>query len=175
MRQLAASVVLVGFLLGPGVPRTGAAGRQDLDRLIVTGGPTGPAERTALVEALRLLPRLPTRVAVIDAEDARPEVKVTLLKLDAFTIKGSSVVYIVRQSALFGGAVERQAFHTYALASVIWHEIAHAEGADEREARQREQQLWTTFVRDQRIDQVTALRYLNALAMRPDAQMVTAR
>ena len=114
---------------------------------------------------------MPDRLAVIDVDQAKPDVKPTLQKLDAFTVKGSPVVYIVRQSALLRGAVEGLAFHSHALASVIWHEMAHAEGADEREARQREQSLWTTFVRDQRIDQVTALRYLNALATRPDARI----
>ena len=71
--------------------------------------------------------------------------------------------------------MQRQAFHTYALASVIWHEMAHAEGADECEARRREQSLWTTFVRDQRVDEVTALRYLEALTKRPDAQLLGTR
>ncbi len=118
---------------------------------------------------------MPDRLAVIDADEAKPDVKPTLLKLDAFTVKGSPVVYLVRQSALLRGAVEGRAFHGYALASVIWHEMAHAEGADEREARRREQSLWTTFVRDQRMDQVTALRYLKALATRPDAQLPASR
>jgi hypothetical protein len=71
--------------------------------------------------------------------------------------------------------VQGQAFHTFALASVIWHEMAHGEGKDEREARRREEELWTSFVRDQRIDQGTALRYLDALTRRPDAQTLAGR
>lgn len=54
---------------------------------------------------MRLLARMPERVAVIDAEQARPDVKATLLRLDAFTIRGSRVIYLVRQSALMQGAV----------------------------------------------------------------------
>ena len=152
-----------------------SAGPLAVELRIVVDGPTARAERQAIAEALRLLARLPERVAVIDAQQARPDVKATLLRLDAFTIKDSGVVYLVRQSALLEGAVQRHAFHTYALASVIWHEMAHAEGADEREARRREQSLWTTFVRDQRVDEVTALRYLEALTKRPDGQLLATR
>jgi len=166
---------VVALLAVLGHQTAGLAGPPSLESRIVADGPPAAGERKAIAQALRLLPRVPDRLAVIDAEQAKPDVKPTLQKLDAFTIKGSTVIYLVRQSALLRGAVERQAFHSYALASVIWHEMAHAEGADEREARQREQTLWTTFVRDQRIDQVTALRYLNALATRPDAQLLAAR
>jgi hypothetical protein len=175
MRQLMTGAALVGLLVGFTATTARAGEQANGTLLIVTEGRGAEGERKALVEALRLLPRLPSRVAVIDAEAAKPEVKATLLRLDAFTIKGSAVVYVVRQSALLRGAVEGQAFHSYALASVVWHEMAHAEGEDEREARRREQALWTTFVRDQQVDQVTALRYLDALAKRPDAQMVAAR
>ena len=159
--------------LGLGFMGTSAlAGPPAVESRIVVDGPTAIGERKAIVQAMRLLARLPERVAVIDAEQARPDVKATLLRLDAFTIRDRRVVYVVRQSALLQGAVRGKAFHTFALASVIWHEMAHAEGADEREARRREQSLWTTFVRDQRVDEITALRYLESLAKRPDAQLL---
>lgn len=171
-----ASVVVAVAGLGLGSMGTFAlAGPPAVELRIVVDGPTADGERKAIAQAMRLLARLPDRVAVIDAGQARPDVKATLLSLDAFTIQGSRVVYLVRQSALLQGAVQRQALHIHALASVIWHEMAHAEGADEREARRREQSLWTTFVRDQRVDDVTALRYLEALAKRPDAQLLAAR
>jgi hypothetical protein len=170
--------LIVVAVAGLGSGFTGAfalAGPPSVESRIVVDGPTAIGERKAIAKAMRLLARLPERVAVIDAEQARPDVKATLLRLDAFTIKDSRVVYLVRQSALLQGAVQRQPFHTCALAAVIWHEMAHTEGADEREARRREQSLWTTFVRDQRVDDVTALRYLEALTKRPDAQLLAAR
>lgn len=175
MRQVMTVLALAGTLAGFGATSAKAGTQTNWDWLVVADGPGAAAERQALVGALRLLPRLPARVAVIDANDARPEVKTTLLRLDAFIVKGSDVVYVVRQSVLLRGAVEGRAFHIHALASVVWHEIAHAEGADEPEARQREQKLWTTFVRDQRIDQVTALRYLTAMARRPDTHVMASR
>jgi hypothetical protein len=42
-------------------------------------------------------------------------------------------------------------------------------------ARIREQELWTSFVRDQRVDDVTALRYLSALTKQPDDQLLALR
>jgi hypothetical protein len=51
----------------------------------------------------------------------------------------------------------------YALAAVIWHEMAHIDGADEAEAQRREQILWTRFLRDDRVSTVAGLRYLKAL------------
>ena len=172
MRRALIVVVISGLDVGS-IETFASAGPPAVESRIVVDGPTAVGERKAIAEAMRLLTRLPERVAVIDAEQARPDLKATLLRLDAFTIKDSRVIYLVRQSALLQGAVQRQAFHTYALASVIWHEMAHAEGGDEREARRREQSLWTTFVRDQRVDTVTALRYLDALTKRPDAQRLT--
>jgi hypothetical protein len=64
--------------------------------------------------------------------------------------------------------------YEYLLASIIWHEMAHVDGAGERAARRAEEQLWTRFVRDGIFDPVTALRYLRALANRPDDQMPAA-
>jgi hypothetical protein len=143
--------------------------------LVVCDGPDQEAERTAIVQALRLLPRLPVRVAVIDATRAKPDVQANLLRLDAFVIRGSPVIYIVRQSALLRGAVAGSDIYVHALASVVWHEMAHVNGSDERDARKQEQALWTSFVRDQRVDEVAALRYLAALDRRPHDPVVALR
>ena len=66
-------------------------------------------------------------------------------------------------------------FYEYVLASIIWHEMAHLDGADERGARHAEEQLWTCFVRDGVFDQVIALRYLDALMKRPDDRLTASR
>ena len=175
MRRWLTYWAMVGVLTALDASAAMADGEPNWDWLVVADGPAGDAERRAIVAALRLLPRLPARVAVIDAERAKLDVRKTLLRLDAFVVKGSPVVYVLRHGALLRGAIKASAFHTHALASVIWHEIAHADGADEREARQREQDLWATFVRDQRVDPVLALRYLDALTKRPDAHMLAVR
>jgi hypothetical protein len=141
---------------------------QDWQHLIVAQGPGAKAARGAIVNALRLLPKLPARLAVIDLLEATPEGQAKLGRLDAFVVKGSAVVYVVLQSELLRGAQARSAFHTHALAGVLWHEMAHAGGADEREACRQEEALWASFVRDHRVETISGLRYLAMLAGRRD-------
>ena len=173
MRQLTGVWVIGAALWCSALP--GAAQSPDWNRLVICDGPDAVDERAALVAALRMLPRLPVRVAVIDATEARPEVQATLNQLDAFVTRTSRVVYVVRQSRLLVGARTGSSLHVHALATVLWHEMAHADGADEREARKREQALWTRFIRDQRVDPVIALRYLAALERRPDDAVLAVR
>ena len=141
-----------------------------------------PSHDRAVSRAIALLSRRPVQVAVIDADEAKPEVRETVLKLDAFTLRRdevtmdrSKVVYLVKQSTVLHEAAKGSSFYEHVLASIIWHEMAHLDGADERGARHAEEQLWTRFVRDGISDQVTALRYLNALAKPPDDRLRAAR
>jgi Zn-dependent protease with chaperone function len=175
MRQRAAHVMVVAAAILVG--RVPAAGVEQLRprELIVYDGADAPAIHAAVLAAVRLLPRPPARIAVIDADDARPEVRPTLLRLDAFVTVGSPVVYVVRQSRLLDGAVRGSALHTHALAAVIWHEMAHVGGADERQARRQEEALWLSFIRDQRINAIVGLRYLKSLVERPDDLLMAAR
>ena len=85
------------------------------------------------------------------------------------------MVYVVRQSRLLAGAIADSPAHTLALAAVIWHEMAHLAGADEQQARKQEEALWTRFIRDQRVDPVVALRYLDALTRRPEHEQLALR
>ena len=164
----------VAGALAAGHAALAVGGATDWTRLIVTEGPSAAEEREAVARSLRLLPVLPTRVAVLDAERARPEVRSLLLRLDAFVVKGRPEVYLVRQSALFRCAIERAPLCRHALAAVVWHEMAHVGGADEREARRREEALWRTFIRDQQVDPVAALRYLDAMVHRADDDLTSA-
>jgi Zn-dependent protease with chaperone function len=129
----------------------------------------------AVARAIAQLPRHPIQVVVIDANEARPGVRETLLKLDAFITDGGKVVYLVKQSTVLQQATEGSHLADYMLASIIWHEMAHVDGADERAARRAEEELWTRFVRDGILDQVTALRYLDALTKRPDDRLMASR
>ena len=150
-------VIVVG--MAPAVPRAEADNPSPYDR--------------AVSRAIAQLPRRPIHVVVINADEANPAVRETLLKLDAFTLgldavtmDRSRVVYLVEQSAVLQEATKGSRFYEHVLASIIWHEMAHLDGADERGARRAEEQLWTRFVRDGISDQVTALRYLKALTPR---------
>ena len=175
MRQQLARTAVVAVLMLFGIARVEGQRKPDWQFLIVSSGPEAEVERGALVKALHLLPRLPERVAVLDAAEARPQVQERLLRLDAFIVEGSGVVYVVKQSALLRGAVAGSSFHVHAVAAVIWHEMAHVDGASEREARAREEALWTSYIRDQRVDGMTALRYLAELKRRPDEQRLPSR
>ena len=159
-------VIVVG--MAPAVPRAEDNTPSPYDR--------------AVARAIAQLPRRPIEVAVIDANEAKPEVRATLLKLDAFTLTldavtmdRSKVVYLVKQSTVLQEAAKGSLFYEHVLASIIWHEMAHLDGADERAARRAEEGLWTRFVRDGIFDQVTALRYLNALTKRPDDRLMASR
>jgi hypothetical protein len=169
--SVSATVLLLTSLVGS--TEAAAADRPTTD--IATSTPAGAAARDAVKAALALLPRAPTRIAVMDITTAKPEVRDRLRRLDAFTVQGNGVIYLVDGSELLRGAQKESAFHRAALAAVIWHEMAHLDGADERGARKAESTLWTSFVRDGLTDQLTALRYLNALEKRPDDMMLASR
>jgi hypothetical protein len=126
----------------------------------------------AVHKAVKRLPGRSPIVSIIDAEEARPEVRESLLKIDAFITKGGNVVYVVKQSAVLEGAAKGSTFYECMLASIIWHEMAHIDGADERGACRAEEELWTRFIRDSAVDALMGLRYLQALTRRTDVQDV---
>ena len=64
------------------------------------------------------------------------------------------------------GTLKGPGIFDYALAALIWHEMAHIDGGDERAAQEAEEQLWTTFIVTQRVDGPRGLRYLALLKER---------
>jgi hypothetical protein len=54
----------------------------------------------------------------------------------------------------------------YVLATLIWHEMPHIAGADEREAQSQEEELWQRFVTGRRVEGSLGLRYLALLRNR---------
>src|SRR5262245_22126637 len=169
MRRRAIPVLLATISLCRVGEMVGRAQDHQSKRVtIVSDGPDSKSERQAIGKSLQLLMRSARTIAVIDVAEARPEVQPTLLRLDAFIVTDSDTIYVVRQSELLKGACAGRVFHIHALAAVLWKEMAHVDGASEHDARKKEEALWTSFVRDQRIDSVTALRYLSALTQRPD-------
>jgi len=167
-----ASVFFVTSLFGA---TTGKGGDAQTTKIVTAASPGGKAARTAITAAVALLSKAPKVIAVMDITSARPEVRNRLRRLDAFTVEGNDVIYVVDGSELLRGAQQGLAFHRAALAAVIWHEMAHLDGADERAARKAESALWVRFVRDRLIDQVTGLRYLSALERRPDDRLLASR
>ena len=146
----ACSLSLLVVLLGMSVPVLGASSEDT------------PFTRT-LERVLSLLPKRPPVVAVIDPSHAKPDVRPTLLGIDAFITKGGRVVYVTSHSEVMRGALRHSSLHEHMLAAIIWHEMAHIEGAAEEEAQRREEQLWTQYLMDERVDRIHGLRYLAAL------------
>jgi len=85
--------------------------------------------------------------------------------------RGNDVIYVVQQSDLLRRARTDGGIFVAMLAAVLWHEMAHLEGASEQEARKAEEDFWTTMVRDGAADPLIGLRYLRPLKNRPDDQL----
>jgi len=83
--------------------------------------------------------------------------------MEAFTLRGGRVVYLTAHSEVLRGALEGWSVHEHVLATIIWDEMAHIDGADEIEAQHREEGLWKQFLMEQRVDWSDGSRYLTAL------------
>jgi Zn-dependent protease with chaperone function len=156
VRRAVTESALLALALVVAVTPTRASGPST--DIVTRPGLAGAADKDALAAAVALLPQAPVRIAVSDVTQNRPPVRDYLLTLDAFTIPGNAVIYVVQQSQLLKGARAGSALHRAMLATVLCHEMAHVSGADERDARQAEETLWMQFVRDGVVDQVTGLR-----------------
>ena len=115
----------------------------------VEGGQSGYDD--AIGRALRLLPRQPERIVLVDRADGSHE-HMGKPNVEAFVKHGGRVVYLVRQGVTLQATLKGPGIFDYALATVIWHEMAHIDGADEPAAQQAEEQLWMQFVLAQRVD-----------------------
>jgi predicted Zn-dependent protease len=67
---------------------------------------------------------------------------------------------------IFHHALWRAGVWDYALAAVIWHEMAHVDGADEAEAQRQEERLWQQFIVERRVEAGIGLKYLALLRKR---------
>ena len=144
----------------------------------VHAGPSAYDE--AIARALRLLPRQPEKVVVVErdersrersgtppAEDAEDVEDVKQVEhVEAFVNRGGRVVYLIRQGVTLQATLKGPGIFDYALATVIWHEMAHIDGADEVAAQEAEEQLWMEFIVSQRVDRTRGMKYLALLKKR---------
>lgn len=148
---------LVGILvISAGLLGSASAAPQQADEYDIT-----------LARVIRLLPRPPEKVVVVDADTGGQSLHQKLQHVEGFAVNGKRVVYLVRQSDTLQRALKSQGIFDYALALTIWHEMAHIDGADEATARRAEEELWTEFVVAGRVDRVRGMRYLALLKNRP--------
>jgi hypothetical protein len=149
-RSLALGCLVVMMSLA----RVGAA---DLD--------PGAYEKT-VNRALALLPRQPAKVLVVDDTSAARAFDAHGRRVEAFVKQGETVVYLVAQGATLQRARKEPGIFDFALATIIWHEMAHVAGATEQEAQRQEEGLWEQYVVAHRVDAGRGLRYLALLRKR---------
>ncbi len=129
----------------------------------VNAGPSAYDE--AIARALRLLVRQPEKIVVVE-RDERSRERSGRPHVEAFVNHGGRVVYLIRQGVTLQATLKGPGIFDYALATVIWHEMAHIDGADEVAAQEAEEQLWTEFIVSQRVDRTRGLKYLALLKKR---------
>ena len=143
----------------------------------VNAGPSPYDE--AIARALRLLPRHPDKIVVVERDErsrvrsGTPPVDVEdvedveeVEEVEAFVNRGGRVVYLIRQGVTLQATLKGPGIFDYALATVIWHEMAHIDGADEVAAQEAEEELWREFIVSQRVDRDRGMRYLALLEKR---------
>ena len=126
----------------------------------------GDIKARTLAAAIEALPHRPERIVVVDTKDLPLNNQPPLRGLDAFVLCGSSVIYLRRQSATLLAAEYSGGPYVLMLAAIIWHEIGHTRGLDERQAQQREEDLWVEFAQRGLVDTVVGLTYLAELQRR---------
>ena len=124
---------------------------------------SGDVDARALQSALEALPRRPKRIVMVDTDAVLSK---QMRDLDAFVPVGSRVVYLRRQSPTLIAAEYSGGPYLLMLAAIIWHEMAHTEGLDERHAQEREEELWKQFVQRRLVDSGVGLTYLDELRRR---------
>ena len=129
----------------------------------VNAGPSAYDE--AIARALRLLVRQPEKIVVVE-RDERSRERSGRPHVEAFVNHGGRVVYLIRQGVTLQATLKGPGIFDYALATVIWHEMAHIDGADEVAAQEAEEQLWTEFIVSQRVDRTRGMKYLALLKKR---------
>ena len=119
-----------------------------------------------VARVIRLLPRPPEKVVVVDADTSGRSLHDKLQHVEGFVPYGAHVVYLVKQSDTLQQAIKGPGIFDYAVALTIWHEMAHIDGADEATAQRAEEKLWTEFVVAGHVDRVRGMRYLALLKKR---------
>jgi hypothetical protein len=116
-------------------------------------------EDEAIRRAIALLPNRPEKAVVVDVDNTAV-LHEKLGRSEAFVTDGLRVVYVRKQGRTLQLSIKKGGIFDFALAGIIWHEMAHLDGADEPAARRKEEELWMQFIVQHRVDSVAGLQYL---------------
>ena len=145
-------------------PRNGNPGSTKASPRTVDGTViVGTIQTHTIRAALAALPRRPDRIEIVAADEMLPEIRDRVHRMFGFVLKGSRTIYLIRDSSIIREAERSGGPYLFMLAAVIWHEMAHADGLDEAQARRREEELWRGFVSTRLVDSAFGLAYLAEL------------
>ena len=171
-RRLPISLGLMGILI---CPTSEAANSQRQDwvpssesrtRILSGTVVNGDIDALTLQAAIEALPRRPERIVVVETKALPPAQESRLRDLDGFVLRDSRVIYLRRQGPTLLAAEYSGGPYVLMLALIIWHEMAHTEGLDERQAQHREEDLCKEFMRRRLVDSSVGLTYLAELRRR---------
>jgi hypothetical protein len=103
---------------------------------------------------------------VVDVDRQSPTLQRRIEDAEGFVTTGEKTVYLKKQGSTFQHALRGPGIWDYALAIIVWHEMAHVSGADEPEAQRQEELLWQQFVLEHHVDTYRGLNYLRLLKNR---------
>jgi hypothetical protein len=149
-----------------GQRRVAAPSSESRTRILSGTVVRGDFDARTLQAAIDALPRRPEEIVVLETKALPPAQESRLRHLDGFVLSGSRVIYLRRQGPTLLAAELSGGPHVLMLAVIIWHEMAHADGLDEPQARQREEDLWKEFMQRGLVDGSLGLTYLVELRRR---------
>jgi len=157
-----ALAVVLGALLTGGSVSAAAAGDPPI-RIVGQTTIVGESDLDLWKSVLDLLPARPGRIQVLDLDSLSDPTRQKLRGLDAFVLGGQTTIVVIRQGATLRQAEFGDAFDRLVLASLVWHEMAHANGLDERAALEQEAALWRRFITTGLVDGGVGLTYIARL------------
>lgn len=170
--RLPISLGLMGILICPTSEAANSQRREwvpsSASRTLILAGTVvnGDMDPQTLQAAIEALPRRPGRIDVVETKALPPAHASRLRDLDGFVLRDSRVIYLRRQGPTLLAAEYSGGPYVLMLAVIIWHEMAHTEGLDERQAQHREEDLWKDFMRRRLLDSSVGLTYLAELQRR---------
>jgi hypothetical protein len=123
----------------------------------------GDSDPLLWTRVLEVLPARPERIEILDLASLSDTARRKLDGRDAFVLSGQRAIVVIRQGATLRQAEFGDGLDRLVLASLVWHELAHVNGADERAALDQERALWRGFIRLGLVSSSDGMAYIQRL------------